>query len=135
MLIFVSEQEVLLYEAVQLVTELDAISRRTAQYAKKLQLCQQILKRLIDKCVKNPAQKVCSRLSDVIKTVRRIKSCINRLAAIDKLESDLLAKRKAGREAANLQSINVRLEQLQKEKLHLRSVVSMLFAQIKFRGA
>jgi len=135
MLIFISEQEVLLYEAVQLVTELDVISRRTAQYAKKLELCQQVLKRLINRCVKNPAQKVCQRLSDVTKTVRTIKSCINRLAVIDKLEYDLLAKRKDGRDVANLRSINVRLEQLQKEKLHLRSVISMLFAQIKFRGA
>jgi len=135
MLIFISEQEILLYEAVQLITELNVISKRTSQYAKKLQLCQQVLKRLIDKCVKNPAQKACRRLSDITKTVRTINSCINRLVAIDKLEYDLLAKRKAGRETANLQSINVRLEQLQKEKLHLRSVVSTLFAQIKFRGA
>jgi len=135
MLILITEQEAILYEAVQLITELNAISARTSQYAKKLKLCQQVLKRLIDKCVKNPAQKVCRRLSDVTKTVRTIKSCINRLAAIDKLEYDLLVKRKAGREIANLQSINVRLEQLQKEKMHLRSVVRALFAQIKFRGA
>ena len=135
MLIFISEHEVTIYEAVQLINELNVISKRTTQYAKKLRLCQQVLKRLINKCIQNPAQKVCARLSDVIKVVHRIKSCINRLAAIDKLEYDLLAKRKAGRETANLQSINVRLEQLQKEKLHLRSVVSMMFAQIKFRGA
>jgi len=135
MLIFISEQEVIVYEAVQLITELDVISKRTTQYAKKLRLCQQVLKRLINKCIQNPAQKVCRRLSDVTKTVRTIKSCINRLAVIDKLEYDLLTKRKVGRDTANLKSINVRLEQLQKEKLHLRSVVSTLFAQIKFRGA
>jgi len=135
MLIFISEQEAIVYGAVQLITELNVISKRTFQYAKKLQLCRQVLKRLINRCVKNPAQKVCQRLSDVTKTVRMIKSCINRLAVIDKLEYDLLAKRKDGRDVANLRSINVRLEQLQKEKLHLRSVISMLFAQIKFRGA